>query len=429
MRLPQSLLARTVLMIGGLLLVSQIAWLALFSLYEREPRARGVAQRAVAMVNLTRAALLAAQPDKRRALLRELSQREGVHILPVEEDEAEPPPPANRLQALVAEEIRRELGEETQIGFGDDQGEGVWIAMLIEQDAYWLVLPSASGASGIPLYWAAWGMGVLLLSLTGGALLARRVNRPLLQVAEAARRIGRGEKPPSLKEEGAQEISALARAFNQMSDEITALESNRKLMLAGISHDLRTPMTRLRLALEMNVSDPGERQAMVADLDDMETLARQFMDFAREDSGELPVETDLDALLGEVVGCVQKNKQNMTIQGHVGACLLRPQVMRRALCNLLENALNYGAPPVEIGLSREAGEWVVTVRDHGAGLPEAELESIKHPFRRGEAARTGAQGTGLGLAIAERAAHLHGGRLVLLNQAGGGLEARLSGRV
>lgn len=102
--------------------------------------------------------------------------------------------------------------------------------------------------------------------------------------------------------------------------------------------------------------------------------------------------------------------------------------MRRALRNLLENALKHGAPPVEIGLSREAGEWVVTVCDHGAGLPETELESIKHPFRRGEAARTGAQGSGLGLAIAERAAHLHGGRLVLLNQLGGGLEVQLSGK-
>lgn len=423
---PQSLLTRTVLMIGGLLLASQIAWLMMFSLYEREPRAKQIAQRAAAVVNLTRAALLAAQPDKRHALLSELSQREGIHILPLEADEAEPPPPANRLQALVADGIRRELGEETPIGFSDDQGEGVWIGMNIAQDNYWLILPSPPRPADVPLFWIGWGLAVLLFSLGGGALLARRVNRPLLQAAEAARKIGRGEKAPVLSEAGVQEIAALTRAINQMSAEIAALEANRKLMLAGISHDLRTPMTRLRLALEINVGDPAERQAMVADLVDMEQLSQQFMDFAREDTEEPPIEIDLDALVAEIASIYNRDGCTIAVQGHAGKCRLRPQVMRRALCNLLENALKHGAPPIIVELSHTADEWAVTVIDHGSGLPEAELETIKQPFRRGESARTGASGAGLGLTIAERAARLHEGRLELFNRPGGGLAVKLS---
>lgn len=422
---PQSLLARTVWLLALLLIVSQIAWLVLFGLYEREPRARQIAHRAVAVVNLTRAALLAAHPDRRRALLLELSQREGVHVLPLAPEETDVPPPPNRVAAIVAQEIRRQLGADTLVSFSEDDEEDLWVSFALEGDEYWVIMPRLRPPRAISWFWAGWGIGVLLLSVLGAWLMLRRINRPLMMVAKAAAVLGRGEQPARLTEQGPREIATLAHAFNQMADDIAQLESNRKLMLAGISHDLRTPLARLRLATEMNVSDTLERQAMIQDMDDMESLTRQFLDFAREDADE-PVETvNLRTLLDELR---QRFAQRELIVSHAPAettLHARPQALRRALLNLLENAYCHGAPPVEVQVRQQDQRLIISVIDHGPGLPEEQLETIKQPFRCGESARTDARGTGLGLAIVERVAQLHGGQLTLHNRPKGGFEARL----
>ena len=423
---PQSLLARTVWIIALLLIFSQIAWLVLFGLYEREPRARQIAHRAAAIVNLTRAALLAAHPDKRRDLLLELSQREGVHVLPLAPEESDIPPPPNAMARLVASEIQRELGPDTLISFSDDNEEDLWVSFAIDADEYWVILPRLQRIPSIPWLWAGWGLGVLLLSIAGGWVMLRRINSPLLKAAEAAALLGHGETPPRLTEQGPQEIATLAHAFNQMADDIKALETNRSLMLAGLSHDLRTPLTRLRLAVEMNVDDEGERHAMIQDMDDMETLTRQFMDFAREDAEEKAQRIDLNALLNEICNTFTQRGLTTTHDGLVYALNARPQALRRALVNLLENAHRYGKLPVEVHVRQLDNSLTLSVIDHGVGLPPDDLESIKQPFRRGQSARTGARGTGLGLAIVERVARLHGGSLTLHNLAAPGFEARLT---
>ena len=422
---PQSLLARTVWLLALLLIVSQIAWLVLFGLYEREPRARQIAHRAVAIVNLTRAALLAAHPDRRRALLLELSQREGVHVLPLAPEESDVPPPPNRIAAIVAQEIRRQLGADTLVSFSEDNEEDLWVSFALDGDEYWVIMTRLRPPRVISWFWASWGAGVLLLSVLGAWLMLRRINRPLLLASEAAAVLGRGEQPLHLSEHGPREIATLAHAFNQMADDIAQLESNRKLMLAGISHDLRTPLARLRLATEMNVGDTRERQAMIQDMDDMESLTRQFLDFAREDADESVEAVNLRSLLDALS---LRFAQRGLIVTHPTADMTlhaRPQALRRALHNLLENAYRHGAPPVEMQIRQQDGRLRLSVIDHGAGLPEDQLESIKQPFRCSESARTDARGTGLGLAIVERVAQLHGGQLTLHNRPEGGFEARL----
>lgn len=422
---PQSLLARTVWLLALLLIVSQIAWLVLFGLYEREPRARQIAHRAVAIVNLTRAALLAAHPDKRRDLLLELSQREGVHVLPLAPEESDVPAPPNRVATLVAQEIRRKLGADTLVSFSEDNEEDLWVSFAIDGDEYWVIMPRLRPPQVISWFWASWGVGVLLLSVLGAWLMLRRINRPLLLATEAAAVLGRGDQPPRLVEQGPREIATLAHAFNQMADDITLLESNRKLMLAGISHDLRTPLARLRLATEMNVVDEPERQAMIQDMDDMESLTRQFLDFAREDTDEPLGAVDLRALLDALSHSFAQ--RGLAVTHHVADVTLhaRPQALRRALLNLLENAHRYGALPVEVQVRQQYQRRLISVIDHGTGLPPDQLESIKQPFCCGESARTDARGTGLGLAIVERVARLHGGQLTLHNRPQGGFEARL----
>ncbi len=422
---PQSLLARTVWLIALLLLISQIAWLVLFGLYEREPRARQIAHRAAAIVNLTRAALLAAQPEKRRNLLQELSQREGIQVLPLAPEEADVPPPPNVMASLVATEIQRELGPDTLVSFSDKNVEDLWVSFAVGMDEYWVIMPRLQLAPTLPWFWAGWGAGVAILSILGAWMMLRHINRPLIKAAHAAAMLGRGETPPRLTEQGPHEIATLAHAFNQMADDIKTLESNRSLMLAGISHDLRTPLTRLRLATEMNVDNASERDAMIQDMDDMETLTRQFMDFARQDTEEPVQLIDLDALMRELCSNFTQRGQVFSFD-HTGHTLpARPQALRRALVNLLENAHRYGQPPVEVRINRELHTLIISVIDHGPGLSPDELESAKQPFQRGELARTGAQGTGLGLAIVERIARLHGGKLILQNLIADGFEAQL----
>jgi two-component system osmolarity sensor histidine kinase EnvZ len=425
--LPKTLLARTVLLIGTLLLISLAAWLTLFNLAEREPRAHQIATRVAAVVNLTRAALLAAQPERRQALLQELAQREGIHVVPMEPEELTLPPPEQPMLRQIWRELQTQLGEETLLIGGDrDDDEALWISFHLGPDDYWLVLPRAPHPQGLPWQWVGWGALTLLLAFIGGWVVVARINRPLKNAAAVAARVGRGEFDARLNEQGPDEIAALAHAFNRMSADLAEQERNRALMLAGLSHDLRTPLTRLRLAVEMQVDDSDELAAMVQDMDDMDALTRQFTEFARPQPKADWLALDVDALCHELATSFSQRGLPVTVLGTAGEAMLPADGLRRAIKNLLENAHRYGLAPVEIELARKPDTVVITVNDHGTGLSDAELATAKQPFYRGNVARTGAQGTGLGLAIVERFARQCGGSLSLRNRSPQGLAAELS---
>jgi two-component system osmolarity sensor histidine kinase EnvZ len=213
------------------------------------------------------------------------------------------------------------------------------------------------------------------------------------------------------------------------------MEEDRSLLLAGISHDLRTPLTRLRMEAELSVADATARAGMEADIIEMDRTIGQFLDFARPQTQESSgVETvDLNALLveiasryGESVTCAPCRPAGADFSAP--CCVsARPQSLRRAIINLIENALRHGsgAEPIELALTRENQEIVIAIRDRGPGIAPADVERLKQPFTRGETARTGASGAGLGLAIVERILRAQGGRLELLARAGGGLEAQI----
>lgn len=423
-RPPHSLLARTVVLIGALLVVSLAAWLTLFTLAEQEPRARQIATRVAAVVNLTRAALLAAQPERRQALLQELSQREGIRVVPMAPEETLLPPPESSMQRRIWQALQASLGEDTLLLADPADAEALWISFTLGPDAYWLVLPRSSPAAGLPWEWIGWGALTLLLAFAGGWAVVARINRPLREAAEVAARVGRGDFSARLDEHGPDELAALARAFNRMSADLGAQDADRALLLAGLSHDLRTPLARLRLAVEMQVSDAAERDAMIRDLDDIDALSRQFAAYARGDA-ETPAPVDVDALCDEIVAAFAARGLAVDTRGTAGMATLRVQGLRRSLANLLENAQRYGRPPVVLERARTAASIHLSVRDHGDGLAESDLDAAKRPFWRGNAARTGARGTGLGLAIVERYARQAGGRLEL-SKRNPGLAARLS---
>ena len=436
--MPRSLLWRTFFIIAFLLLVSVLAWIQIFRFYEREPRGQQIAQQIAAIVNLTRAALVSSRPEARAYLMREISISERIEIYPAEPDEKLESPPEGegfrRIEAL----IRAKTGPDTRIAFGRNGMEGMWVSFRIDDDDYWVRLRRDRMQPPVPWQWFGWGALALLLALIGAYLMVRRITRPLRALALATDAVGRGSVPPLLPEAGASEVAEVSRAFNRMARDLQSQEQNRALILAGISHDLRTPLARLRLGVEMS-SDDSLRDGMVGDIEQMDQVIGQFLEFARsgQDETSAVAEVDMAALCAELVEQYRGRGQDIELSGGD-----RPQViagrtpaLRRALVNLIENAYKYGGaePQVRLALRHEAGDLIAEVQDRGPGVPLADLERVKQAFTRLDLARGSADGSvdsaqggsGLGLAIVERIARQHRGSLTLLPRDGGGLCARL----
>jgi len=265
---------------------------------------------------------------------------------------------------------------------------------------------------------------VLLMSVA--ILFIRNQVRAIERLAEAAEAFGKGGDVADFKPYGAREVRQAAQAFLAMKSRIQRHLEQRTAMLASVSHDLRTPLTRLRLEAEMSVADEAARQGIVADIEQMEAVISQFMDHARAESGEQPEVTDLAALLagiGERQAAIGRGLE-IDLDG-LSTAKIRPRAVGRAVVNLLDNAWKYGGGAISLKAVAVDHEIRIEIADRGPGIPEADMERLKRPFTRLENARTDASGTGLGLAIVERIARLHGGRLELLANPGGGLLARL----
>ena len=421
-----TLFSRALLLIALLIVTAVLASFQIYRLYEREPRSRELAQQTVSTVNLTRAALVNADPVLRRQLLIELNDTEGLRVFPVTASEKTEPLPDDPLFEKVAEKVRQSLGAETRFAFSHDGEDGFWVSFFIDEDEFWVMLPRERFEPHFGLQWVGWLAAVLALSLAGAYLIASNIARPLAAMRRAAQRLGRGQQPEPLPEEGPREMRTVAAAFNRMASDLQSMERERAMVLAGISHDLRTPLSRLRLALEMSGADRHATDAMTADIEEMDAIIGQFLDFARG-ADEKKEDHDLCALLSELVehyGRIGKDVR-FTPADELTFPFARMAV-RRAITNLIDNALRYAGEPVEIALSRMSGKAIVEVRDKGPGIPSGEVDRLKRPFTRLDDSRSGIGGSGLGLAIVERTAQAHGGSLELLPGSPRGLLARLS---
>lgn len=280
---------------------------------------------------------------------------------------------------------------------------------------------------------------VLLVAIGGGALLTflvsfsevRRVVKPLAQMSIAVQEVGRGHQPPTLSESGPKEIATLARAFNRMSSDIQELSENRTVMVAGISHDLRTPLTRLGLAVEM-LSDDSDA-ALIAgirrDLAAMNSLIGQFLDFSKGLEGEHPAQLDLRQLVEDQAEDLRRSGTDVQFDGCGPPCpyLADPVALGRVLENLLENAAQYGrGESIDVNLKCDEHAISLEICDRGPGIPADQAEAVFRPFHRLEIARSSrAGGSGLGLAIARQLATKHGWTIELLPRVGGGTIARV----
>ena len=482
---PRSLLWRTFVIIAVLMFVSVLAWVQLFRFYEREPRARQISQQIIAILNLTRAALISSRPEARSALMREISSTEQIEIYPVEANERleSSPAPARPIATLVEALVREKAGGATRFAFRRNGEEGLWVSFRIDEDEYWIRMGRERIEPPPPWDWLGWGALAVALALLGAYWLVRRVTQPLRSLASAARAVGRGEPAPKQEEAGAREIVEVAHAFNQMAQDLKSQETNRALVLAGISHDLRTPLARLRLGVEMS-SDATFRDGMVADIEQMDAVIGQFLEFARagKDESRPGEEVDLTALAAELAAHYTSLSHHVTTVApddvlddaqDVVKAIARPAPLKRALMNLIDNALRYAVPratqpldagmdasgkamgtdrdlsaagtqanginanhlaQIEIVVTRSAQQAMIEIRDRGPGIPPADVERVKQPFTRLDEARGSNDGTvdsaqggsGLGLAIVDRIVRQSAGRFDLLPREGGGLIARIS---
>lgn len=437
--MPQSLLLRSFILISALVMLTTASWLVIFRHADAEPRARELSQLTTSAVNLVRAALYAAPADTRPTFLHELASREGIRLLPAEDDDFVLNPPPTRFFDLLQAFLKSSLGADTQVALAVNGIPGFWVSFRFEpddDDQFWIVLPKDRVKHSMPFHLLGWGILALSMALAVAGLIVAHITRPLRVLAEAARRIGQ-HQASRLPVNGPVEVQQVMTAFNRMTEDLKQHESERAEVLAGISHDLRTPLARLRLEAEMSLPDEATRQAVIADIEQMDSIIAQFLDYARRDEGEPAEPCDLADLLDELSDQAKVLGKPCTLHlpdttdlKNPPTLLLPPRTLRRCIQNLLENAWKYGTDAqgnlqVELSLHSEQKFWNIAVRDHGQGIPEGSAEQLKRAFSRLDTARTNASGTGLGLAIVEHFVRRHGGELSLINHPDGGLVASL----
>ena len=331
---------------------------------------------------------------------------------------------------LMSEEMSQELGSATDV------------RMMLGTDSYvlWMKIESLPGSllriplselqedDFTPLFRNSVIMALLIVA--GCWLFIRLQNRPLIALEKAAKVVGRGEIPPPLVEQGASEIRSVTRAFNQMSKGIQALEEDRALLMAGISHDLRTPLTRIRLATEMmSPEDSYLAEGIISDTEECNEIISQFMDYLKPVNKESFVEVALNEIASDVASA--EGGYEMEIDTHWHPALKpisgSPIAIKRAISNLVVNAVRYGNGWVKIstGMTADSKLAWVSIEDNGPGIKQSDIGKLFEPFTRGDTAR-GSEGTGLGLAIVKRIMSQHSGSVIVNNRSGGGLKVQLS---
>lgn len=429
--LPRTLLWQTFLLIALVLILSLSVWSGIVRHLHEPSRARDLSQMAASVVNLTRTALINAEVSRRTDLLIDLAALEGIRIYPAEPSDEILPLPDTRPMRLLTREIRRQLGDHTRLAQRWKTLDGFWISFRLDPDDiddFWVRLPEERLDENRNSDWLLWIVALFSVALLGAFLVVSRISKPLQHLARAAKLVGSGRHPPELEESGPQEITIVARAFNQMAGDLARNEAERAVILAGVSHDLRTPLARLRLGIEMSGAPEDDVLPMISDIEEMDRIIGQFLDYGRGEP-ETPLQSvDLVALLSSLAEPHQM--RGLKLRTELPATLetlARPLPLRRAVANLIDNAIRYaGDGPIDLRMWSAGRQIFIEVADRGPGIPEDEISRVRRPFTRLEEARSDTKGAGLGLAIIDRVMLTHDGRLELLPREGGGLRAVLS---
>ena len=411
---PRSLFGRTALLIAGVALLSQILSAALLYYSYTDARLERTASMLAVEFKTLALAIETMPVPQRERYIRELEVRHDVLVLPGADTPGVPAPDGYAVRTFE-QFFRAQFDRSVTIRW---QRERLWLAWPSTPASLWIGIPFVPLKR--ELFWQVAGAWLVLggaLGVLGALWIVRRINRPLRTLTRVAVQVGRGEAPHDLLESGPMEIATLSRAFNQMAHDVQRLTADRTLLLAGVSHDLRTPLARLRLALEMlgNNADATLTQGMVQDVDDMDRIIEQFLAYVRDGEMEAVRQADLNAL-------IQTTAARYLRQDHAIALDLTPLpvlpmravAMQRLLSNLIDNALRHGGGEVEVHTRLRDGRIHLSVLDRGPGIAATPTND-----------QTSSARSRLGLVVVERIAQLHQTRLQLLARAGGGLEARV----
>ena len=426
---PRSLFGRLIL-----LLVAVVGLVALttFMLFNRD-RAALLAHQfndtKLVQMKALRASLEGVDGPSRRETLARLGREYGVNIVAESERPTVGIAPVGPAMQSLQERLREGLGEGTDVRIAP-RSRQLFVHMQAGNEGYWVGFPlPPRQQEDIPTRIVALAAAIIVFVLLAAFAFARYLARPLRELRSAVERVGRGETPKPLPESGTSEIAAVNRGFNAMIGNLRQIERDRAVMLAGVSHDLRTPLARLRLGIEMQPADKAMRDGMVADIQEIDRIIDQFLDFARDDAAATTPPIDINRELALCVDRYARAGRDVRLQpGPPALVRIKPTAVSRVANNLIDNGLAYGRPPLEITTRVGDGEVVVDVADRGGGIAPADAERLKQPFTRAGEARAredGAAGAGLGLAIVDRIARLHGGRFDLLPRTGGGTIARV----
>ncbi|AEX20643.1 two-component system sensor histidine kinase EnvZ [Vibrio natriegens] len=360
---------------------------------------------------------------------RQLLERLGVTVHSIDSERADEFNHAMSIE-LMSEEMTQELDSPTEVRLM--LGEESYILWMhidkLPNSLIRIPLSELQEEDFAPLFRNSLIMALLIIA--GGWLFIRFQNRPLLALEKAAKGVGRGEIPPPIPEKGALEIRAVTRAFNQMSKGIQELEEDRALLMAGISHDLRTPLTRIRLATEM--MSPEESylaEGIISDTEECNEIISQFMDYLKPVNNQTFEAVSLNDIVCDVASSEGSDEREIEtkIEASIKPALGNSIAIKRAVTNLVVNAVRYGNGWVKVSTGMTADNQLVwvTVEDNGPGIEPDQVGKLFEPFTRGDTAR-GSEGTGLGLAIVKRIVSQHSGSVVMRNRSEGGLIAQIS---
>lgn len=421
---PRSLLARNFLLLMALALALEFSVFATFYQLLQKPRSDGLATLVASQINTQRVILAALPPDERDDVIRRINAEGAMKINPAVEGDA---PRGEDSGGIWLTDFAQRL--EGQLPPGSQPAithlGAAHVRMQVGDQVYWLWLPLHVQLRDRAMTVAVATSGLVVgLMLLAAWLIQRRINRPLRQLQRATHALGSGRAPGRLPEDGPSELAAVTRQFNLMAENLERNEGTRTLMLAGISHDIRTPLTKLRLLLAMNQLDEHTASGYIQQID---AILAQFLDFGRSEGDEAPSVLDVNILVQQLAAEFGERGDTfvLNLEPALPAMCLRPLALQRAIANLMENAVRYGKTGLAVDTQVDDGWVSIRVRDGGPGIPPDQVEYLTRPFTRADDARSNNGGTGLGLAIVDRLVRIHGGHLRLESPPEGGLHAAI----
>jgi two-component system, OmpR family, osmolarity sensor histidine kinase EnvZ len=427
---PKTLFGRSALLIAGVVIVGQLLTAVVYYLAVQRPRVELLADFAINYVANMRNALDSIPKAERDGFIKaneSLRELRLVRDLVPEKNQGQIP---QLVVMLLTERLQQRLQNKDSLVLQVEPERALWVPLLTrDSEKYWVVIQldrlrvDSLASLLIP------SLIITVLSVLSALWIHRSINQPLLELQSAVRAVGSHERPRQITPQGPTEVVELTLAFNRMLNELTQVDADRSLMLAGVSHDLRTPITRVRLALELMQQNPSESlyKRMEANLNEVDMALTQFLDFARDERDEPVIEVDLRDIVGECTASYEAEERRirLVVPDHAVLVQCRPQAIMRALRNLIDNSLKYSTCEIAIQVLQSTTTIgpVIKVSNEGEKLDDSELARLRLPFMRKLDSRSGAPGTGLGLAIVDRVAAMHSAKLLLAARDSGGLDA------